>query len=483
MIDRSTWSPRRRQLGLALALAAVVGCQGGESLSGAGGSNGRTGGTSGAGATGGSGATGGPGATGGSGAIGGTGAIGGSSGSGGSGGTAVGPFGNDVDVLFMIDDSSEMTEMQIKLHDALPAFVTALVGLHTPPSLHLAVIDSDMGAPGDSTSALGCTTAGDRGVFQFAATSVATLNPPVTCTDTTLLAGETFISDVPMMVSYTAPDPGTVLQCIALLGDKGCGFEHQLASIDRALGADGAGPEPAANVGFLRPSAYLVIVILTNEDDCSAPAVTTIYSLNGFQQNIANPDGPIANYRCNGGPRGAHYCQDPANGNAWVVPPLNPPADAQGTSTAPTLDLANCVDNEQPPTGTGSSALTPVSKFVSDIKSLKPDPDNQIVVAAIAGPAAPYTVLWAPEVGGLNTKPGELWPEVMHSCGAIGAGSAVNPKATQNTTDGSFADPGVRIAQFVNAFPNSVLGSVCDPSYGPTMSAVATKVGQIIGNP
>ena len=168
------------------------------------------------------------------------------------------------------------------------------------------------------------------------------------------------------------------------LGASGCGFEHQLAAIDRALGSDGLGAPPSQNSGFLRPEAYLGIVMLTNEDDCSAPDNTTIYSLNGYQQNIANPDGPIANYRCNGGPRGGHYCQDPnsANPTAYATPPLNPPADATGNPTQ--LPLTGCEDNES-----GSSALTSVSQFITDIKSLKPDPDNQILVAGIIAPPTP----------------------------------------------------------------------------------------------
>ncbi len=132
--------------------------------------------------------------------------------------------------------------------------------------------------------------------------------------------------------------------------------------------------------------------------------------------------------------------------------------------------------------GTGSSALTPVSQFISDIKALKPDPDNQILVAGIVAPAKPYTVAWVPESGGQNTKPGELWPQVMHSCGAKGADD-VNPEATMNTTDGSFGDPGVREAQFLQAFPNYVLASICDASYASSMQAIATKLGQLITPP
>jgi hypothetical protein len=378
---------------------------------------------------------------------------------------------NEIDILFMIDDSSSMTSMQQKLLTQLPTFMQVLQQLPTGlPSLHVAVVSQDMGAPGDSTASIGCTNAGKDGVFQFA--------PEGTCTGTTLTTGSTYISDVDMMPNFTDPI-GTVFQCIALLGSSGCGFEHQLAAIDRALGADGNGAPPTQNAGFLRPEAYLGIVMLTNEDDCSATPPTTIYGLNGGQQNIMNPDGPIQNYRCNGGPRGAHYCQDPnsANPTAYETPPLLPPADATGNP--PRLPLANCEDNES-----GSSALTPVSKFISDIKSLKTDPDNQILVAGIIGPATPYAVEWDPEMGGQNTQPGELWPAVQHSCGPDTATApAVNPQSSQFTTDQSFGDPGVREAQFIGAFKNSVVASICDPTYAASMTTIATKLGQLITPP
>jgi hypothetical protein len=466
MAHRLAWGTWCWRLGVCAAIAVAVGCNGGDSLSGAGGAGGSKGGTGFGGDTGGSPAAGGSGATGGSGGRAGSGPTGGSSGTGGT--PFSGPFNNNVDILMMIDDSSSMTTMQQKLYTQLPAFIQSLQSLAVPPSLHLAVVSSDLGAPGDSTASLACTMRGDQGEFQA--------GPRGTCVSTTLAAGATFISDADMMPNFTDPNLSDVVQCIALLGDQGCGFEHQLASIDRALGADGQGAAPSQNVGFLRADAYLVILILTNEDDCSAPANTTIYSLNGSMQNISNPDGPIANYRCNGGPRGGHLCQDPhaASPAAYLTPPLEPPSDAQGTATAPTLDLANCVDNE-----TGSSALTPVSQFVSDIKALKPDPDNQILVATIAAPAAPYTVAWAPPSGGQSIQPGELWPQIMHSCGPIGSYD-VNPEATQNPTDQSFGDPAVRITQFANAFPNSVLGSICDPSFGSALGSLASRISPLI---
>ena len=92
---------------------------------------------------------------------------------------------------------------------------------------------------------------------------------------------------------------------------------------------NGVSTPPATNVGFLRPDAYLAIIFLADQDDCSVPAGTRLFSLNGGEQNLANPLGPIAHYRCN---RFGHLCKDPASSNpqALIMPPLRPPSDAQG---------------------------------------------------------------------------------------------------------------------------------------------------------
>jgi hypothetical protein len=377
----------------------------------------------------------------------------------------VGPINRKVDILFMVDNSSEMEEMQKKLYDQAPSFLSVLYGLPVRPNVHIAVVSSDMGAPGDATSSIGCTTSGDRGQFQSM--------PQGTCTDTTLQSGATYIADDGNgNKNYTDPSIGTVLQCIMLLGGRGCGFEHQLASIDRALGADGSGP-PSTNADFLRPDALLAIIILSNEDDCSAPSNTQLFSLNvggSNQQNIMNALGPVSNYRCN---QFGHLCTDPANGSQVIEPPLLPPANTQGTAAAPTLDLTNCVSNDT------TGMLTPLSKVIADIRALKPDPDNQIIVGAVIAPAVPYTVQWVPEQNGQNTKPGELWPQMEHSCGAPGG---VNPESTSVSTDGSFGDPGVRLTQFAHAFPKNHVGSVCDPSFASVLSGVAGDIAQVISH-
>jgi hypothetical protein len=413
---------------------------------------------------------------------------------------------NNIDVLFMIDNSSSMDSMEKKLVDQLPTFMDILEKPMLKPNLHVAVVSSDMGAPSDENlsgtgSNCNLSAGGDQGQFQSSPrTDTAVM---FSCSDSTIMTPpgaansfNTFISDVDGVQNFTNPI-AQVFQCISLLGANGCGFEHQLASIDRALGSDNFQRDsngnllrdkngysipqpPAGNQGFLRDGAYLGIVILTNEDDCSAPANTTIYSTGAGnpRQSITNPDGPIANYRCNGGPRGAHLCQDPAMGNAMIVPPLNPPPDAT-TGGMPTLDLASCEDNPG-----DSNALIHVSQFVEDIKALKPDPDDQILVAAISAPPSPYTVVWLPGMPASGSGP-ELWPSVEHSCGGIGTspqGVPVNPNG-KPANDGSFGDPGVRIAEFVGSFRNSVLASICDPTYSESMTAIANKINALITPP
>jgi hypothetical protein len=393
----------------------------------------------------------------------GSGGTGGSKGTGGSGGTfqvdIPSKVNNKLDLLFMIDNADSMTAMQQKLLAQIPTFIQVLQGLPSgPPDLHVAVISSDMGAQSDST-AVTCTPSGDQGQFQS--------QPRGTCTATTLASGATFLTDANGQMNFTDPIEN-VIQCIGQLGANGCGFVHQLASIDRALGSDGTAP-PATNANFLRSDAFLGIVILSNEDDCSAPPSTTIYSLNGQAVGLTNPDGPLQRYRCNGGPRGGHLCKDTGTGQ-MMIPPITPPADATGNPAL--LNLTSCQDNT-----TGSSALIPVATFIQHVKALKTDPDKQILVGAIVPPATPYGVAWLTQTG----SSGEAWPTVLHSCGAQG-GDLVNPAITQSATDGSFGDPAVRIAQFVNGFSNSVLASICDATYRQSMTAIATKLGNLVAS-
>jgi hypothetical protein len=355
------------------------------------------------------------------------GGLGGTTGTTGTGGTYPTGWGNvpnrNVDMLFMIDNSSGMDLAQANLERNFPTLMTALknspAGL---PNIHLAVITSDMGA-GDGSIANCDSTGGRNGIFQYTARGA--------CDTTGLATGATYIVDTGNVRNYTG-NLEDVFACIAALGETGCGFEHQLASMARALGADGKAP-PQENQGFLRPEALLFIVLVTNEDDCSASPGSALYDTT--QTSLTSALGPPANFRCN---EFGHLC-----GGA------KPPRLAPTGSVTDSVTLDGCVSAED------AGMLIPVANVVAQLRSLKRFPDEQVVVAAIAGPDAPYTVKWrSPPTA--DTGP---WPEIAHSCVA---------------TDASVADPAVRIAQFVRTFgANGLLLSACSDNYAPSLQRLA----------
>jgi hypothetical protein len=344
-----------------------------------------------------------------------------------------------IDILFMIDNSSSMETSQANLAANLPSFMNVLKGLPDGlPDLHIGVVSSDMGA-GDG-SITGCAGNGDNGVFHFA--------PTGSCTQTNLQSGATYISAPIGGTPNFTGDITTVFQCIAQLGASGCGFEHQLASVARALGVDGAGA-PQENSGFIRPEAYLAIVLITNEDDCSAPISSVLFDTN-TNTNLASQVGPPGNFRCN---EFGHLCS--LNGAAPAAPVRLSPNPGDLTTM---LTYDNCVSSE------GMGLLTPVGTFLQQIKSLKTDPANQILVASIQGPVTPYVEHWkaAPIA---DTGP---WPEIEHSC--------------DMGTQIGFADPGVRLQQFVQGFGgNGLVYPICSSNFGPSLQTIAQKLSALIG--
>ena len=220
----------------------------------------------------------------------------------------------------------------------------------TPPSLHVAVVSSDMGAPGDSTTSIMCTKAGDQGQFQSM--------PRGTCTATTINRGDTFISDA----------------------------DSRRTSRTRSTRCSSASRSSATRVAASRTSSPRSIALLAAMDSSRARTPTSC----GPRPTSASSSSPT---RMTARPR-QHSAllverrpaehQQPARPHRQLPlqpvrshlhqpqrtthrePPKQPPADATMTGSTPTLNLTNCISDD-----TGG-LLTPVSQFVSDIKALKP---------------------------------------------------------------------------------------------------------------
>ncbi len=343
-----------------------------------------------------------------------------------------------LDILFLIDESSSMKLAQDKLVRSFPTFMARLQGPPGPPSLHIAVVSQDMGA-GDGSVA-GCDgMGGKQGIFQHIARGA--------CTATKLNAGATYIANADGVANYTG-NIEDVFACIAALGETGCGFEHQLAAITRALGADDR-PAPVENQGFLRPDAILGIIMLTNEDDCSVSPGVPLFDTNS-NMNIASQLGPPANFRCN---EFGHMCDG-----------AHPNRNAPNNDVTQMVTYTSCESNDT------EGYLLGGRDTADRLRLLKVNP-AQVAVVSIQAPSQPYTVTWkAPGTPDSSCGAASCpWPQIAHSCTA---------------SDGSFGDPGVRTEGFVQQFGNNGLVlPICADDFAPSMDLAATLMKSLIGAP
>lgn len=366
----------------------------------------------------------------------------------------IAPSDNQLDLLFVIDDSGAAAAQQ-KLTAQVPALLQAIEQLPGGlPDLHVGVVSTDLGAGPDAPT--GCTATGDGGQFQSAARG--------SCAASTLAHGAAFISNSYGAKNFTDPIEN-VVQCILPLGTSGCGFAQPLAALARALGADGADP-PEINKGFLRPNAGLAIVILSAVDDCSTRAGSDLFQADPSAPGLSDPLGPLTHYRCN---RFGHLCT--GGGTMRAPPPLDPLSLGPDDNGAE--QLSHCVSNDAP-----DGPVARVGDIAAAVRKLKPRPDDQIAVAAIVAPPAPYAVRWTPAGGANPQNPDELWPSVMLSCGAAGD-PAVNPATMAVSTDGSSGEPAVRIAEFVQSFQRGQIASICDPSYNAVAATAAARLADV----
>jgi hypothetical protein len=332
----------------------------------------------------------------------------------------------DLDLLFLIDNSASMAKLQSKLTGSFPTFINVLRTLPGGlPNLHIAVVSSDLGAGAyDAGDIPGCRHHGDQGIMQNAPRGT-------TCATGSLNGGQHFIVDSNGQKNYAGTLEDT-FACIASLGDQGCGFEHQLGSLLRALGADGNGGPPPENYGFNRPNAVLAITILTNEDDCSAPAESTLFDPSS--RYVADPLGPVSSFRCN---EYGHLC-------GGQRPPRNANAELSGMCTS-----------------AEDGKLLRVADVAKALKALKPGMPNGVLLSVIAGPPSPYNVKLTTPV--LADDP-SFWPSIEHSCTAV---------------DDSYADPGVRMKELTDAFgENGVFQTICGTSLEPASQRIAEEIGK-----
>ena len=330
-----------------------------------------------------------------------------------------------VDLLFMVDNSNSMAEEQTSLAEQFPRLVSALASgdingdgtQDFPPvrSLRVGVVSSDMGTGGFMVPTCLEPNFGDDGVLR---TQGNTSVPGC-------------MAAYPRFLEFSPPGDAAAFAaeftCVARMGTGGCGFEQQLEAVLKALtpstapiafnmGTSGHGD--GANINFARPDSLLTIIMVTDEEDCSAadpelfnPA-TSVYS------------GDL-NLRCFQYPEAVH----------------------------------------------------PVERYVDGLLALRTDPDL-LIFAAITG-VPPDLVADPSRIDYdaiLNddrmremvdpTEPTRLNP----SCNVPGRGLAFPPRRI------------VRVAQMIEQrASNGLVQSICQSDFTPALNAILEKLADVLG--
>jgi hypothetical protein len=255
---------------------------------------------------------------------------------------------SNVDILFVVDNSSGMGEKQIALRAALPSLQQELVGNR---HYHFGVITTDLGAGPKGFG--NCSAPGDgallisRGGFF----NPGCLGP---------IGGRFIDQDLavgPLQKGDNLP-PGQgwmeTLDCMLDVGDTGCGFEQPLEAARRALSG-----EPV-NAGFLRDDSLLIIVLLTDRDDCSAPLESSVFA------------DPTDAFACT---RAGVVCGFP--GQPPSSNPDFPPLDCTASVGGALFDLSRYRD------------------FFFSVGGVKRDP-NDVRIISLSAPATPLEVVSDP---------------------------------------------------------------------------------------
>lgn len=350
-----------------------------------------------------------------------------------------------VDILFVVDNSSSMSPKQDQLRDRFPQLISKLAdfGQTTPASYHIGVITSDVGA---AASTLYCKSGAEFGYGRLVAKGLkadADCQPPT--------GGVRFIDYNQKTGTSNLPSGQTIertFQCMAAVGDVGCGFEQSLEAAYQAL----ANP-PAENANFLREDALLVVVFVTDEDDCSAPP----------ESNVFNTDaslGPI-NFRCT---QWGVVCDDPTTGEPVLVPPMTAPP-LTGCRSAKASDNGKLYDVQRYIT------LFSLPKAQGGLKTR---PDDVLLVAIAADPAGGVAVTQGLTAKGAHDEHGQP----VTCTGPITADCTMmlRKACVAEGNPDFFGDPAVRLKQVIDSAAKSQFTSICATDYRPALEKVADEI-------
>jgi hypothetical protein len=381
----------------------------------------------------------------------------------------------DVDILFLIDNSFSMSPKQKALAAAIPKFIQAIDD--TGANYHVGIATSDIGADtapgvlwGGNISVSHCDSfSGDDGLLQaMPCTQRTGQSQGAMSACQTLCPNDAFVpkggmnyiskvdgvTNVPQslrldtMTGKMVDDgPSKAFQCIALVGDAGCGIEGQFEGAKRAL--DG---HRAENAGFLRSGSVLAVIYITDEDDCSVQlAQRSQLDPSTKDCDPTQPDSPNCynvDYRCLARSLQCDQTMLTAGGKT------------------------NC--KERP-----ANFLDPVQKYHDFLTTLRPDPQKLLISGIWTKPS----ILGTGQVQIAAVNPGTGTP-------ALNRATMTNAACYYQTDPTIFGQAQIRLSEFAALFgtdqttgkPNALELSICDiDNYPAALDNIANALKVKLG--
>ncbi|MEO8552631.1 MAG: hypothetical protein ABI678_21790 [Kofleriaceae bacterium] len=299
-----------------------------------------------------------------------------------------------LDLLFVVSNEGNTVDLQSLWREAVPRLLLE-ISIDGRPDLHVGAITPDLGTmvasgahgPTIGGNVGGCVDDGDAGA---------------------LVQHQPEIPDRFLIDSDAATNhPGSLeldLRAILSLGASGCGYQQHLAAIRAAF----ANP---SNLGFRRDDAALGIIVVSDEDDCSAldPSL--------FDASTSTL-GPLQHFRC----------------TQFGVRCAEPDMTLEGSRTGCLPDAS-------------STIIEDPAELLPTIAALAGDP-RRVTFGAVIAPNDVSIELRAPAGSTV------LIPALAHACELVDADSG-------QTVDA--ADPAVRLAWFADQLGDrGAVASICD---------------------
>ena len=375
---------------------------------------------------------------------------------------------NEVDILLVVDNSGSMGEEQATLSENIDQFLDPLLAAGMDVRIAITTTDdSNYWCKGAGVSSAesgnfvlsscrsrlgdfyfsGDDTNAEDACTNFCEFDNINTEPTVTALDPTPRA-RPWLEATPDGTNLSGtPTLSQALQCAVPQGINGCGFEAPLESMWKALRlAENSSRE---QYGFLRSTAHLAVVFLSDEVDCSDNS--------SYENTIFGEEGV-------------------GNQAFWSLPDIQQsPSSAVCWNAGVTCSGSDCMATDKdvdgnPTTVADDAALHPVSKYRDLLTNLRNErlPNGaEVFTFGILGVPEDY-----PSTGNLSYAEGPDGnsPESFQARFGIGPGC---------TSELGEAVPPVRMRELAEQSPwttSKQLYSVCNADWGPALGGIANTI-------